>query len=87
MIRKDLWPKVKAARQSGQRTFLCYDKIVFCGQQESTAANTTVITNALSNQPHEVCAVGDQSDQSQRAKFVIDETVIYQTEYVYLFVL
>ena len=29
MIRKDLWPKVKAARQAGQRAFLCYDKIVF----------------------------------------------------------
>ena len=29
MIRKDLWPKVKAARQAGQRAFLRYDKIVF----------------------------------------------------------
>ena len=29
MIRKDLWPKVKAAHKAGQRAFLSYDKIVF----------------------------------------------------------
>ena len=43
MICKDLWPKVKAARQAGQHAFLCYDKIVFYDQQASTAANTTVL--------------------------------------------
>ena len=48
MIRKDLWPKVKAARQAGQRAFLRYDKIVFYDQQAATAAtaaSTTVIAN------------------------------------------
>ena len=48
MIRKDLWPKVKAARQAEQRAFLRYDKIVFYDQQAATAATaakTTVIAN------------------------------------------
>ena len=64
---------MKAARQAGQRAFLCYDKIVFYDQQASTASNTTVIANGIPDKLHEVRAdqprpiieiVGDQSDQS-----------------------
>ena len=76
MIRKDLWPKVKAARQAGQRAFLRYDKIVLYDQEaatDATAASATVIANGILDQLHEERAdqsrpiieiVGDQSDQS-----------------------
>ena len=61
MIRKDLWPKVIAARQAGQRAFLRYDKIVFYDRQASTAANTTVTANGIPDQPHDVCAEQSRS--------------------------